>query len=74
MFDDPQVKHLGLASPVLSSKYGEINLVSQAVNMSRASREIRSATPELGEHTDDILYELGYGISEIEKMHADSVV
>ncbi len=74
MFDDPQVKHLGLAAPVVSPSHGEINLVSQAVNMSRASRSIRSATPTLGEHTDDILLELGYGAIEIEKLRADTVV
>ena len=74
MFDDPQVKHLGLAAPVVSPSHGEINLVSQAVNMSRAPRSIRSATPKLGEHTDDILLELGYGAIEIEKLYADTVV
>ena len=74
MFDDPQVKHLGLAVPVSSASHGEINLVSQAVNMSRASRSIRSATPKLGEHTDDILLELGYAAVEIEKLYADTVV
>ncbi|MEE2661383.1 MAG: CaiB/BaiF CoA-transferase family protein [Pseudomonadota bacterium] len=74
MFEDPQVKHLGLAAPVLSPSHGEINLVGQAVNMSRATRSIRSATPALGEHTDDILLELGYGPIEIEKLYADTVV
>ena len=74
MFDDPQVKHLGLSAPVSSASHGEINLVSQAINMSRAPRSIRSATPKLGEHTDAILLELGYAAVEIEKLYADTVV
>lgn len=74
MFDDPQVKHLGLAAPVNSPVLGETHVVGQAVNMSRASRDIRSATPGLGEHTDDILAGLGYDTAQIEKFHDDSVV
>ena len=74
MFDDPQVKHLGLAAPVTSPTHGEMHVVGQAVNMSRAPRDIRTATPALGEHTDDILADLGYDAAAIEKFHADSVV
>ena len=74
MFDDPQVKHLGLAAPVTSPTHGEMHVVGQAVNMSRAPRDIRSATPELGEHTDEILADLGYDAAKIEELRAESAV
>ena len=74
MFDDPQVKHLGLAAPVTSPTHGEMHVVGQAVNMSRAPRVIRSAAPELGQDTDDILANLGYDAAAIEKLRADSAV
>ena len=74
MFDDPQVKHLGLAAPVHSPVLGDIRVVGQAVNMSRAPRDIRSATPGLGEHTEDILSDLGYDAATIARFRDDSVV
>lgn len=74
MFDDPQVKHLGLAAPVHSPTLGDMHVVGQAVNMSRAPRDIRTATPELGEHTGDILGDLGYDADQIAKFQDDSVV
>ena len=51
-----------------------MHVVGQAVNMSRAPRDIRSATPELGEHTDEILADLGYDAATIEKLRAESAV
>jgi crotonobetainyl-CoA:carnitine CoA-transferase CaiB-like acyl-CoA transferase len=74
MFDDPQVKHLGLAAPVHSPTHGDMFVVGQAVNMSRAPRDIRTATPGLGEHTGDILADLGYDAGDIAKFQDDSVV
>ena len=74
VFEDPQVKHLALAASVRSRSQKKINLVGQAVNMSRASREIRSAAPALGEHTDKILSDLGYTSIEINKFYASNVI
>ena len=60
MFADPQVKHLKMAHPVHSPKLGDIELVGQAINMSRTPFEMKTATPEQGEHTDAVLKEFGF--------------
>jgi formyl-CoA transferase len=60
MFADPQVKHLKMAHPVKHPKLGEIELIGQAINMSRTPFEMRTATPEQGEHTETVLKEAGY--------------
>jgi len=60
MFDDPQVKHLKMAHPVEHPKLGTIELIGQAINMSRTQFEMKTATPEQGEHTDAVLKEAGY--------------
>jgi len=65
---------LGLAAPVTSPTLGEIHVVGQAVNMSRASRDIRTATPELGDHTDEILADLGYDADAIKGLRDSSVI
>ena len=65
MFADPQVKHLKMAHPVHSPKLGDIELIGQAINMSRTPFEMRSATPEQGEHTEAVLKEAGYDAAAI---------
>src|SRR5690606_32941936 len=60
MFADPQVTHLKMAHPVHSPKLGDIELIGQAINMSRTPFEMKTATPEQGEHTDAVLKEAGF--------------
>jgi formyl-CoA transferase len=74
MFADPQVKHLGMAQKVRHPKLGEQEVIGQAVHLSRTPAKIRTATPELGEHTDEVLKELGYGAAEIEGFRKRQIV
>ena len=48
MFDDPQVRHLGIAHPVEHPILGETNIVSQAARLSRTPFNVHAPTPELG--------------------------
>jgi crotonobetainyl-CoA:carnitine CoA-transferase CaiB-like acyl-CoA transferase len=74
MFADPQVKHLKMAHPVKHPKLGEIELIGQAINMSRTPFEMRSATPEQGEHTEVILKEAGYDDKAIASFRQRGVI
>jgi len=60
VFADPQVRHLGIAVPVRHPVLRDIELVGQPFELSRTPSEIRSATPERGEHTEEVLRELGF--------------
>jgi crotonobetainyl-CoA:carnitine CoA-transferase CaiB-like acyl-CoA transferase len=73
-FADPQVKELRLARPVTHPRLGEIELVAQPYEMTGFDRAIRTATPDLGEHNDEILASLGYGPEEIEKLRAAGAI
>jgi formyl-CoA transferase len=53
---------------------GDIEVIGQAIELSRTPWSIRSATPEPGEHTDAVLSELGYGAADIATLHAKKVV
>lgn len=74
VFEDPQVKHLGMAAPIEHPELGSIDLVAQPITLSDHPFEIRSATPQLGEHTDSVLEELGFTDQEIADLHNESVV
>lgn len=74
MFADPQVKHLKMAHPVHHPKLGEIELIGQAINMSRTQFEMKTATPEQGEHTESVLKEFGYDSGAVEDFRKRGIV
>ncbi len=74
VFADPQVQHLGLATPLHHPRLGDTHLVASAINLSGVPKTVRSATPDAGEHTDGVLAWLGYAPDEIAEMHAKGVV
>jgi formyl-CoA transferase len=75
VFADPQVQHLEMARPVKHPKLGALNVVGQAINMTRTAEpaELRP-TPDLGQHTEEVLRELGYNDTAIADLRAREVV
>jgi formyl-CoA transferase len=74
MFADPQVKHLGIAQTLADGNRGEVAYVGQPITLSRTPAKIVSHPPELGEHTDEILKELGYDQAKIDDLRARQVI
>jgi crotonobetainyl-CoA:carnitine CoA-transferase CaiB-like acyl-CoA transferase len=68
VFADPQVVHLGMTEPVEHPALGALDLVRNAVTMTGAANTVRTPTPESGQHTDEVLRELGIGAAEIEDL------
>jgi crotonobetainyl-CoA:carnitine CoA-transferase CaiB-like acyl-CoA transferase len=69
-FADPQVEALRIRRSVTHPRLGELDLVAQPCEITGFDREIRTATPDLGEHNREILTSLGYSDEEIEKLKA----
>ena len=74
VFDDPQVRHLGITRTVQHPVLGDVEVIGQAIELSRTPWSVRSATPEAGEHTDAVLTELGYSADDIAGLRAKKVV
>jgi crotonobetainyl-CoA:carnitine CoA-transferase CaiB-like acyl-CoA transferase len=74
VFADPQVRHLGLVCDVEHRTLGTIGLVRNAVTMSEMPPTVRTATPEAGAQTDEILSEIGLTAGEVSALRADGVV
>lgn len=74
VFDDVQVKHLGMVQTVTSQKLGELSMVGQPITMSRTPSVLRTAPPEHGEHTEEVLKEFGYTAAEIAEFQKRNVI
>jgi crotonobetainyl-CoA:carnitine CoA-transferase CaiB-like acyl-CoA transferase len=74
VFSDPQVEHLQIAQSVAKPNGERLNVVGQPVTLSRTPSRIASAPPEIGEHTDEILKEFGYGDGEITALRKANAV
>jgi formyl-CoA transferase len=74
VFADPQVRHLQAAATVRHPRLGETRIVNQVVKLSRTPATMARATPELGEHTEEILAELGYDEAQVADLRARRIV
>src|SRR5947207_543077 len=74
VFADPQVKHLQVAAEVSHPRLGKYKILSQAVKLSRTPATLKTATPDLGQHTDEILAEIGYDAAAIKRLRGEGVV
>jgi crotonobetainyl-CoA:carnitine CoA-transferase CaiB-like acyl-CoA transferase len=74
VFADPQVKHLGVAAEVSHPRLGRFRILNQAVTLSRTPATLKTATPEIGQHTEEILRELDYTVADIARLRAQGVV
>ncbi len=74
VFDDPQVRHLGMAAPVPKPGGGALNLVGPAIRLSRTPARMKRTMGPAGEHDEEILRELGYVQAEIAQLRTDKVI
>ena len=74
VFDDPQVKHLGIAQSVDTIPFGETELVGQPFNLSRTPSSLKQRPPEKGEQNSDVLNELGFSDKEINDLKNQNII
>jgi len=74
VFADPQVKHLDIAQNLTKPNGETLTVVGQPVELSRTPSSIAAPPPEIGEHTDEVLKELGYSENEITQLRKGNAV
>ena len=74
VFDNPQIKHLGIPRQIAHPQMGTSNLVGSPINMSDTPPRFHRPAPLLGEQTEEILKRLGYGKEAVEELRTSGVV
>jgi crotonobetainyl-CoA:carnitine CoA-transferase CaiB-like acyl-CoA transferase len=73
-FEDVAVKHI---APVLEFEHpraGRVRVLKHPVRYSSGEATVRRSPPDLGEHTDELLTELGFSADQLATMRADGDV
>lgn len=67
VFADAQVQHLAMAQPVEHPVLGELRLIANPATLAGIPRALRTAAPGPGQHTSEVLGELGLSGEELER-------
>ncbi len=74
MFEDAQVRHLGVTASLTTDFGKKMHYITQPVTLARTPSKVVAQAPGWGTHTDEVLAEAGYSPDEIRQFHADAVV
>lgn len=73
-FADPQVQHLGMTATVEHAARGPVDILRPPVTMSRTPTAVAGPAPLTGQHTEEILTDLGHDADEIAQLREDGVI
>jgi formyl-CoA transferase/CoA:oxalate CoA-transferase len=74
VFADPQSQHLGLAQSTPHPKIPDLRTTGFPYRLSNTPAEVRRPPPLLGEHTAEVLREVGYTDEEIRELTTNQVL
>jgi crotonobetainyl-CoA:carnitine CoA-transferase CaiB-like acyl-CoA transferase len=73
VFEEPQVQHLGIVKDVVSIHHGPQKMVGQPMQLGRTPSTIIRSAPKRGEHSEEILKELGLEAAELSSLKSKGV-
>jgi crotonobetainyl-CoA:carnitine CoA-transferase CaiB-like acyl-CoA transferase len=74
VFDDPQVKSVGITRPVRHPRLGELEVVGQPIDVAGSAPVIGTAAPDRGAHNAEVLGELGFGAEDIAALRQSGAI
>ena len=74
MLADPQTKARDMVVETEHQRLGSVKTIGFPIKFSETPAAIERGAPTLGQHTTEILLDLGYSNSDIDRLAADSVV
>ena len=74
VFSDPQVQHLRAIGRVTHPTLGELALLNQSIKLTRTPSQIVASSPLRGQHTTEILTELGYDSAMIDSLTKNAII
>ena len=74
VLNDPQVLHQEMVTEIEHGTHGPVKMVGFPVKLSGTPCVARRSAPELGEHTEAVLKEIGYDSSAIAEFRAKQII
>ena len=74
VFEDPHVQHRKMVVELDHPKMGKVKQVGVSIKLSETPGQARTVAPLPGEHTDDILGELGYSGDQVKGLRDSGAV
>ncbi len=73
-FSDPHVLHRKMLVETFHPRAGRVKQIGVPIKFSETPGEIRDPAPEIGEHTEEILKDLGYTREQIVRFRKEGVI
>ena len=71
---DPQARANGFFAPFEHPTHGTVEMVASPIKLSRTPATVRTRAPEFGEHTEQVLLDLGYSWDDIVRLKEEGVI
>jgi crotonobetainyl-CoA:carnitine CoA-transferase CaiB-like acyl-CoA transferase len=71
---DPHVRSREMIFQMETKAFGKLNQLATPIRMSHSPLSVRTPPPKLGEHTLQILQELGYSKKDVERLEAEGAI